>query len=77
VIALGDVSVTGKEIAVTHTHHGFVKAKPDGVVANPSLTGFPPLIPGQKTAVFDGAGRSALRHGAGSRLAAGLNARSL
>ncbi len=76
-IALGDVSVTGKEIAVTHTRYELVKAKPDGVIANPSRIGFPPLIPGQETVVFDGPGRSALRHDAGRRLAAGLNARSL
>jgi hypothetical protein len=77
VIALGDVSVAGKEIAVAHTRHEFVKAELDCVVADPSLTGFLPSIPGRETAVFDGPGRSALRHDAGGRLAAGLNARSL
>ena len=62
---------------MTHARYAFVKAKRDGVAANPSLAGLPPLIPGQKTAVFDGPGSSALRHGAGRRLAAGLNAGSL
>jgi hypothetical protein len=77
VIALGDVSVTGKEITVTHAHYGFVNTKPGGVVANPFLTGFTALIAGQESAGFDGWGRSALRHDAGRRLAAALNARSL
>lgn len=76
-IALGDVSVTGKEIAVTHTRYVYVEANREGEFASPSLAGVLPLATGREIAVFEGRDRSALRHGAGRCLAAGLNAPSL
>ena len=76
-IALGDVSVTGKEIAVTHTRFVSVETNWDGGIANPSLAGLLPLPSGQEAAVFDAPGRSDLRHDAGRQPVAGLNARSL
>lgn len=76
-IALGDVSVTGKEIAVTHTRFVSVETNWDGGIASPSLAGLLPLPSGQKDAVFDAPGRSDLRHDAGRQPVAGLNARSL
>ena len=76
-IALGDVSVTEKEIAVTHTRYAFVEANWHGEFASPPLARSLPLLPGQKATVLDVMGRSALRHDAGRRLAAGLNARFL
>ncbi len=76
-IALGDVSVTGKEIAVTHTRYVFVETNWDGGIASPALAGPVQLTSVRKVAVFDGPGRSDLRHDAGRQPVAGLNARSL
>ena len=52
VIALGDVSVTGKEIAVTHTRYTFAKADWDRGFAGPSLAGFVSPIPERDSAVL-------------------------
>jgi len=75
VIALGDVSVAGRKIIVTYTLYAFFKA--DGSRANPPFAGVVPPVSGQEACVFHVPGRSALRHDAGRRLAAGLNPRSV
>jgi 6,7-dimethyl-8-ribityllumazine synthase len=53
VIALGDVSVTGKEITVTHTRYAFVKANWHADIVGKALDGFLQLIPAQQVDVFD------------------------
>jgi 6,7-dimethyl-8-ribityllumazine synthase len=53
VIALGDVSVTEKEITVTPTRYAFVKANWHSDIVNRSLDGFLQLIPAQQVDVFD------------------------
>ena len=53
VIALGDVSVTGKEITVTHTRYAFVKANWHADIVSKALDGFLQLIPAQQVDVFD------------------------
>jgi hypothetical protein len=77
VIALGDVSVTGKEIAVTHTRCLLIQANWHADRVGQSLIGFPKRVPAQPAGVFDRQGRADLRHGAGRPFPAGLNARSL
>jgi hypothetical protein len=72
VIALGDVSVAGKEIAVTHTRHAFVKTDWGCGFASLSLVSFASPIQERDFAVFDVPGRSALRRDAGGQPAAGL-----
>jgi len=74
VIALGDVSVTGKEIAVTHTRAAFAEANWRADRVGQYLVSCPKPDP---AAVFDRQGRPDLRHGAGGQFPAGLNARSL
>jgi hypothetical protein len=44
VIALGDVSVTGKEITMTHTRYSFVNAKSDADIVSESLDALRQLI---------------------------------
>jgi 6,7-dimethyl-8-ribityllumazine synthase len=53
VIALGDVSVTGKEITMTPTRYAFVKANWHADIVSKSLDGFLQLIPAQQVDVFD------------------------
>jgi 6,7-dimethyl-8-ribityllumazine synthase len=53
VIALGDVSFTGKEITMTHTRYAFVKANWHADIVSKSLDGFLELIPAQQVDVFD------------------------
>ncbi|MBI5260577.1 MAG: hypothetical protein HY852_02020 [Bradyrhizobium sp.] len=59
-IALGDVSFTGKEITVTHTRYAFVKANRNADIASSSLDGFSQLIPVQQVDVFDASGADVL-----------------
>jgi hypothetical protein len=77
VIALGDVSVTGREIAVTHARYALIKTSWHAGIASQSLIGFLQSIPTQQATAFDVPGGSDLRHDAGRRLPAGLNARSV
>jgi 6,7-dimethyl-8-ribityllumazine synthase len=53
VIALGDVSFTGKEITMTHTRYAFVKANWHADIVSKSLDGFLELIPAEQVDVFD------------------------
>jgi 6,7-dimethyl-8-ribityllumazine synthase len=53
VIALGDVSVTGKEIIMAHTRYAFVKANWHAEIVSKSLEGFLQLIPAPQVDVFD------------------------
>jgi 6,7-dimethyl-8-ribityllumazine synthase len=53
VIALGDVSVPGKEITVTPARYAFVKANWHSEIVNKALDGFLQLIPAQQVDVFD------------------------
>jgi 6,7-dimethyl-8-ribityllumazine synthase len=53
VIALGDVSFTGKEITMTHTRYAFVKANWHADIVAKALDGFLELIPAQRVDVFD------------------------
>ena len=53
VIALGDVSVTGKGIIMAHTRYAFVKANWHAEIVSKSLEGFLQLIPAQQVDVFD------------------------
>jgi 6,7-dimethyl-8-ribityllumazine synthase len=53
VIALGDVSVTGKEITVTHTRYAFVKAGRAADIVSRSLRGRLPPIPVRRVDMFD------------------------
>ena len=75
-IALGDVPVARKEIAVTHTRYAFFKADRPAEGFNQFLAGLRALAP-IRQGVFDGQGRPDLRHGAGGEFPPGLNARSL
>jgi hypothetical protein len=76
VIALGDVSVAEKEIAVTSAVHS---SGPIGIAASPARLSWISCrrTPEQASAVFDVPGGSALRHDTGGQLAAGLNAPSV
>jgi hypothetical protein len=76
VIALGDVPVARKEIAVTHIRHAFVKANRPADGLNQFLADLQALA-SLRQGVFDRHGRPDLRHGAGGQFPAGLNARSL
>jgi 6,7-dimethyl-8-ribityllumazine synthase len=53
VIALGAVSVTGKEITVTHTRYAFVKANGHADNVGKALDGFLQFIPAHQVDVFD------------------------
>jgi 6,7-dimethyl-8-ribityllumazine synthase len=53
VIALGDVSVTAKEITMTPTRYAFVKANWHSEIVDRSLQGFLELIPSHLVDVFD------------------------
>jgi 6,7-dimethyl-8-ribityllumazine synthase len=53
VIALGDVSLPGKEITVAPARYAFVKAKWHSEIVNKALEGFQQLIPAEQVDVFD------------------------
>jgi 6,7-dimethyl-8-ribityllumazine synthase len=53
VIALGDVSVTEKEIIMTHTRYAFVKANWHADIISKSLDGFLQLVPAHQVDVYD------------------------
>jgi 6,7-dimethyl-8-ribityllumazine synthase len=53
VIALGDVSVAEKEIAMTHTRYAFIKANWHADIVDRALDGFRELIPVDQIDVFD------------------------
>jgi 6,7-dimethyl-8-ribityllumazine synthase len=53
VIALGDVSVPGKEITVAPTRYAFIKANWHAEIVDKALDGFLQLIPAQQVDVFD------------------------
>ena len=52
-IALGDVSVPGKEITVTPARYAFIKANWHSEIVDKALDGFLQLIPAQQVDVFD------------------------
>lgn len=67
-IALGDVSVTGKEITVTHTRYAFVKASRHADRLGKPLDCILPLVPPRQVEAFDALGAEVLardrdRHG--------------
>src|SRR5690606_37398750 len=53
VIALGDVSVAGKVITMTHTRYAFIKAGWHAEIVDRALDGFLELIPREQVDVFD------------------------
>ncbi len=53
VIALGDVSVTEKEIAMTPTLYAFIKASWHADIVDRALDGFCEIIPADQVDVFD------------------------
>lgn len=53
VIALGDVSVAGKVITMTHTRYAFIKAGWHAEIVDRALDGFLELIPREQVDVFN------------------------